>query len=178
MDIRTLVKLTSRSWSLSILASLHNGVPGRQASLLSATNASRTSFSASLEHLVQLGLLERNPGHGHPLRPEFRLTKNGKKAAEIAGRIVNAVPDETEFSLLRRSWTVPILALTHAPKRFSGIKSGLVTITDRALSKSLHQLEAQRWLRRDIITSERVPHPTYCAVNRGAQINQAIDLVA
>ena len=37
MDIETLVKLTSRSWSLNILALLHSGVPGRQAPLLAAT---------------------------------------------------------------------------------------------------------------------------------------------
>lgn len=176
MDIATLVKLTSRAWSLNILALLHDGVPGRQAPLLAATSASRTSFAASLDHLVELGLLERNPGHGNPLRPEFRLTPAGVQAAEIASRIVRAVPDKTEFSVLRRSWTVPILALTEAPRRFSSLKSGLATISDRALSKSLYQLEAQAWLRRDINTSERVPYPTYLAVNGGMAVNQAIGL--
>ena len=178
MDIETLVKLTSRAWSLEILALLHAGVPGRQAPLLAATSASRTSFAASLEHLVQLRLLERNPGHGHPLRPEFRLTRNGVKIAETASRIVKAVPDDREFALLRRSWTVPILALTDTPKRFSTIKSDLATITDRALSTSLHQLEVREWLQRDIDTSKRVPYPTYLAVNRGIEINRAVDLAA
>lgn len=178
MDIETLVKLTSRAWSLKILDLLHSGVPGRQAPLLAATSASRTSFTSSLEHLVQLGLLERNPGHGHPLRPEFRLTGRGVEAAETASRIVRAVPDEGAFALVRRSWTVPILALTDTPQRFSAIKSDLVTITDRALSTSLHQLEAQDWLRRDIDTSTRRPYPTYRAVNAGIEINRAIDLAA
>ncbi len=173
-----LVKLTSRAWSLKILALLHAGVPGRQAPLLAATHASRTSFASSLEHLVKLGLLERNPGHGHPLRPEFRLTPHGADVAETASRIVSAVPDETEFTLLRRSWTVPILAITDRPQRFSALKSNLTKITDRALSMSLHQLEACDWLQRDIETSSRVPHPTYLAVNRGIEINRAIDLAA
>lgn len=176
MDIHSLVKLTSRAWSLNILTLLHSGVPGRQAPLLAATSASRTSFASSLEHLVQLGFLERNPGHGHPLRPEFRLTRTGIEAAEMASRIVGAVPDETESALLRRRWTVPILSLTDAPQRFSVLRSGLVTVSDRALSISLHQLEEREWLRRDIDTSERAPHPTYRAVNRGIEINQAIGL--
>ena len=176
MDIETLVKLTSRAWCLNILASLHAGVPGRQAPLLAATSASRTSFASSLEHLVQLGLLERNPGHGHPLRPEFRLTRKGVEIAEIASKIVKAVPQDKEFALLRRSWTVPILALTDTPQRFSVIKSNLVTITDRALSASLYQLEVRNWLQRDIDTSKRVPYPTYLAVNRGIAINRAVDL--
>ena len=178
MDTETLVKLTSRAWSLKILALLHAGVPGRQAPLLAATNASRTSFASSLEHLVQLRLLERNPGHGHPLRPEFRLTRNGVEIAETASRIAKAVPDDSEFALLRRSWTVPILAVTDTPQRFSAIKSELATITDRALSTSLHQLEAREWLQRDIVTSERVPFPTYRAVNRGIAINRAVNLAA
>ena len=178
MDIPSLVKLTSRAWSLNILALLHQGVPGRQAPLLAATSASRTSFTSSLEHLVQLELLQRNPGHGHPLRPEFRLTRNGIEAAETANRIVNAVPDDRAFALLRRSWTVPILALTDTPRRFSVIKSGLATITDRALSTSLYQLEKREWLQRDIDTSQRAPYPTYRAANRGMDINRAIDLIA
>jgi len=178
MDIKTLVKLTSRAWSLNILALLHAGVPGRQATLLAATSASRTSFASSLEHLLQLGLLERNPGYGHPLRPEFRLTRNGVRIAETASRIVKAVPEDGEFALLRRSWTVPILALTDTPQRFSVIKSNLTTVTDRALSTSLYQLEARDWLQRDINTSKRVPYPTYLAVHRGLQINRAIDLTS
>lgn len=176
MDIKTLVKLTSRAWSLNILALLHAGMPGRQAALLAETGAGRTAFAASLAHLVQLGLLERNPGHGHPLRPEFRLTDAGIQAADIASRIVNAVPDDREFALLRRNWVVPILALTERPQRFSAMRSGLSTITDRALSTSLHQLEERAWLQRDIDTTSRMPFPTYCAVNEGLAINQAIRL--
>ncbi len=178
MDIRSLVKITSRAWSLNILALLHQGVPGRQAPLLAATNASRTSFASSLKHLVQLNLLERNPGHGHPLRPEFRLTQTGIAVAETADRIVKAVPDDSEFALLRRSWTVPILALTDTPQRFSVIKSDLATITDRALSTSLVQLEEREWLQRDIDTSKRVPFPTYHATNEGIEVNRAIGLTA
>ncbi|WP_120632828.1 winged helix-turn-helix transcriptional regulator [Ruegeria sp. EL01] len=176
MDINALVKLTSRAWSLNILDLLHAGTPGRQAPLLAATSASRTAFASSLSHLVQLGLIERNPGHGHPLRPEFRLTSIGASAAEIASSIVKTVPDGTEFGLLRKSWTVPILALTGSPHRFSAIKSDLSPITDRALSSSLHQLEAQDWIRRDIVTSGRMPFPIYKAVNTGGAINRAVGL--
>lgn len=84
MDISQLVNITSRAWALPILSSLHTGVAGRQAPLLAATGASRTAFAQSMEHLISIGLLERNPGHGHPLRPEFRLTPPGIEAAAIA----------------------------------------------------------------------------------------------
>ena len=178
MDITLLVNLTSRAWSLQILALLHAGVPGRQAPLIAATGASRSSFASSLKHLVQLGLLERNPGHGHPLRPEFRLTPAGTMVAATASRIVDTVPDDDAFAVIRRSWTVPILALTESPTRFSIIKSGLESITDRALSKSLSVLEEREWLRREIDVSRRSPFPTYQAVNAGREINEAIGLSA
>jgi DNA-binding HxlR family transcriptional regulator len=176
MDITLLVKLTSKAWSLKILALLHSGVPGRQAPLLAATNASRSSFASSLDHLVQLGLLERNPGHGHPLRPEFRLTEKGVVVAAMASRVVELAPDEDAFTVIRRSWAVPILAVTETPKRFSIIKSGLGAITDRALSKSLGVLEEREWLKREIDVSQRSPYPTYHAVNAGMKINRAIGL--
>ena len=176
MNIELLVNLTSRAWSLNILALLHAGVPGRQAPLLAATSASRGSFSASLDHLVQLGLLERNPGHGHPLRPEFRLTASGIPVARMAGKIVNAVPGDQEFALLRRNWSVPILALTATPQRFSMIRSDLKKISDRALSKSLCELEERNWLKRDVVLSQRIPFPTYHAINAGAEINRTIGL--
>ncbi|MEM7124402.1 MAG: winged helix-turn-helix transcriptional regulator [Pseudomonadota bacterium] len=176
MDIPLLVNLTSKAWSLNILALLHNGVPGRQAPLLAATTASRTSFTSSLNHLVELGLLERNPGHGHPLRPEFRLTPRGTAAANAAARITKAIPDDDDFALLRRNWSVPVLALTATPKRFSVIKSGLVTVTDRALSMSLGMLEEKMWLKRAVDTAQRTPFPTYQAVNAGRRVNSAIGL--
>lgn len=176
MDINTLVKLTSRAWSLNILALLHAKVPGRQAPLLAATNASRTAFAASLAHLIELGMIERNPGHGHPLRPEFRLTPTGIEAASVASRIITTVRTEDETRLLRKTWTVPVLALAGTPHRFSAIKSGLTIITDRALSSSLHQLEERNWIRRDIDTAERMPFPTYQAVNAGKEISRAVGL--
>lgn len=176
MDMPLLVKLTSKAWSLKILALLHSGVPGRQAPLIAATTASRSAFAASLEHLIQLGLLERNPGHGHPLRPEFRLTEQGKVVAAMAYRVLEAAPGEDGFGILKRSWSVPILALTETPSRFSVIRSGLGAITDRALSKSLGMLEEREWLRREINVSQRTPYPTYQAVNAGQTINEAIGL--
>ena len=176
MDITLLVNLTSKAWSLKILALLHSGVPGRQAPLVAATGASRTSLASSLKHLVQLGLLARNPGHGHPLRPEFRLTRTGATVAAMASRIVEIAPDDDAFAVIRRSWAVPILAVTASPQRFSAIKSGLGTITDRALSTSLCVLERHEWLKRDIDVSQRSPFPTYRAVNAGRKINQAIGL--
>ena len=137
--------MTSRAWALPILNSLRDGVPGRQAPLLNATGASRTAFAQSMEHLIGLGLVERNPGYGHPLRPEFRLTELGRSAAVLAHRI-RLVSQQDDQALLRRSWTLPILASLHQPRHFNEIRQTLPSITDRALSHSLKELEDRHWL--------------------------------
>lgn len=173
MDINFLVKVTSRAWSLNILALMQAGTPGRQAALLAASGAGRTAFGQSLMHLVDLGLLERNPGHGHPLRPEYRLTDQGQQVAKLAGRIGAVAPDK---ELLRRSWTVPVLAASRQPRYFSQIKADLGAITDRALSQSLTQLQSQSWIERRINPDQRPPRPTYHAANDGLRIAQVIGL--
>ena len=168
MDIGDLVKLTTRAWCLEILAGLDTGTPGRQAPLLAKTGASRAAFRQSLDHLFDLHLLERNPGHGHPLRPEFRLTPKGEALAKLAAKVIGAADAGTP--LLRKTWTVPILVMTSTPVRFTGIKQGLSGITDRALSKSLDSLQDQQWIRRDVDVTARPLRPTYLAINAGRQI--------
>ncbi len=173
MDINALVNMTSRAWGLPILAAFHDGVPGRQAPLLVATGASRTAFGQSLDHLIECGLVERNPGYGHPLRPEFRLTSAGDKAARVAHRIYISQKAESA-TLLRRSWTVPVLATLAEPKHFGTIKSMLPRVTDRALSQSLKSLETTGWIARDIDIDMRPPRPLYQSVDTGRAITEMI----
>ena len=171
MDIKTFVNITSRAWALPILSSLHTGVPGRQATLLTATGASRTAFAQSMDHLIRIGLLERNPGHGHPLRPEFRLTQPGKSAAAMAHQI-HGVSGDQDQKLLRRSWTLPILTSLHTPRHFNEIGRSLITITDRALSQSLRSMEDRNWVRRSVDDTIRPPGSIYSAVNTGEEISR------
>ncbi len=173
MYINSLVNITSRAWALPILSNLHDGIPGRQATLLAATGAGRNAFAQSMEHLVRIGLLERNPGHGHPLRPEFRLTQTGVTAAAIANR-VHKISSEKDQDLLRRSWTLPILTSLHKPSHFSEIKRSLQTITDRALSQTLKSLEERNWVHRGVDDAARPPRSIYQAINTGGAISKII----
>lgn len=156
---------------MPILSNLHDGVPGRQATLLAVTGASRTAFAQSMEHLITIGLLERNPGHGHPLRPEFRLTQLGAKAAAIANKIQGVVGVEDQ-DLLRRSWTLPILTSLHTQSHFNDIQRNLMTITDRALSHSLKSMEERKWVERSVNDAARPPRSVYNAVNIGGMISR------
>lgn len=178
MDIGLLVKITSRAWSLSILGHLSEGVPGRQAPLLAATGANRTAFGKSIDHLIEIGLLERNPGHGHPLRPEYRLTPFGSEVGKAARTVLEMGGGEESASVLRKSWSVPVLAVCRTPRYFGEVKAALSPITDRALSLSLKQLDARGWLERDIDPDARPPRARYLSVEAGARIGQIVDLRA
>ena len=171
MDIKLIVNIASRAWALPVLAALHDGVPGRQSRLIGATGASRTAFGQSLEHLIACDLLERNPGHGHPLRPEFRLTPAGKQMAQKASQIMAATP-APQHKILRRSWTLPVLTTLHEPQHFGLIKAQLGTISDRALAQSLRVMEDHNWLARHVSADLRPPRPIYVAQNTGRLISQ------
>lgn len=173
MDIKLFVNITSKAWAIPILAKLDEGIAGRQAPLLAATGAGRTAFGQSMEHLIQIGLLERNPGHGHPLRPEFRLTKEGVAAAALAGKI-HRVSETGDQDLLRRSWTLPVLSSLQTPRNFNLIKRSLLTITDRALSQSLKSMEARMWVSRTVDETARPPRSIYCAANKGDIISRVM----
>lgn len=178
MDINTIVKVTSRAWSLSILALIQSGTPARQAPLLYASGASRTAFTQSLVHLVDLGLLERNPGHGHPLRPEYRLTAKGAEIAVIAQKIQTVAPLQDQAAILRRAWTIPILAVSRDPRYFGEIKSDLTVISDRALSQSLLKLRQNGWVHREVDATKNPPRSLYQAANAGKNICLAINLAS
>ncbi|MEM7519912.1 MAG: winged helix-turn-helix transcriptional regulator [Pseudomonadota bacterium] len=173
MDIRFLVKLTSRAWCLPTLSLMHDGVAGKQAALLRHTGAGRTAFGQSMENLIALELVERTPGHGHPFRPEYRLTLKGQPIAAMAAQVQHALPAPAAAPLLRRSWTLPILAVSQTPRFFSGLKDALPMITDRALSQSLKQLREADWISRHVDVGLMPPRPIYAAANAGRSIGAA-----
>jgi DNA-binding HxlR family transcriptional regulator len=173
MDISLLVKIASKAWALTILSLIHRGVPMRQAPLLMASGAGRTALAQSFRHLVDIGLVERNPGHGHPLRPEFRLTRAGVDAAALAHAVL-VDTGEADRALIRRAWTVPVLTALAEPTRFIDISTRLTPITDRALSQSLKAMEDRDWVRRVVDAEARPPRPVYRAVNRGAAIGRLV----
>lgn len=174
MDISDIVNITARAWALEILAHLHAGVSGRQAPLIAATGAGRTAFGESLAHLTALGLVERNPGHGHPLRPEFRLTDRGRQAAALADHVMQTTQDLDAGPLLRKRWSLPVLAVAHEPRRFSHVKAILGPVTDRALSQSFRQLETQGWMRRVVDPSSRPSYALYRTDGGGREISSIV----
>jgi len=122
-----------------------------------------------VSHLISLSLLERNPGHGHPLRPEFRLTPLGIKAAALANKI-QGVTTKADQETLRLSWTLPVLTTLYHAQHFNQIKCHLNPVSDRALSKMLILLGDKNWVRRSVDDTARPPRSQYRVVNKGRNI--------
>ena len=70
----TLPALLHHRWAVPILAVLHREKGAKFVTLGSRLGVSRDSLRRSLDRLTQQRLVRRNPGYGHPMRPEYVLT--------------------------------------------------------------------------------------------------------
>ena len=132
----------------------------------------------SLKHVETLGLIERNPGHGHPFRPEFVLTAKGSAAAVLASRISKLRLAPAETVLIGRAWTLPILRVIGKGAYYRELSVRLEPITDRALSQSLKSMETCNWLTRQVNSHVRPPRVHYAPVAGGALIARHLSVDA
>jgi len=120
------------------------------------------------------GWVAYNPGHGHPLRPEYTLTKKGAAAALHAQDILNASAKLCLAPRAFRRWTLPLaFELRSAPLHFTQLKSELVPAPPRALSLTLQQMMTHEPVSRDIV-EDFPPVPLYSLTHRGEQLATAI----
>lgn len=171
MDKHQIVNLCSRAWSLTALSLMARGVNGRVSPLAAAAGCGRTSMGASVDHLVILGLLEKNPGHGHPLRPEYRLTEGGIHVAEWALGLSTLVKSDQDQALLRNKWSLPLISCLPEERRYSEIRRELTPVTDRALSSCLTKLTKGAWIRREVSINVSPPIVAYRTMIIGQRVH-------
>ena len=167
-----LVNLCSRAWSLTALSLIANGTPARVSPLASTAGCGRTSMGVSVRHLLELGILERNPGHGHPLRPEFQLTTHGEDIAEWAAQLSDMINTDQHKLLLRQKWPLPLLHNLPKEKRYSDLRRELRPVTDRALSNCLSQLRTGNLITRHVSNLRSPPEVSYLTKQNGIKIHR------
>jgi DNA-binding HxlR family transcriptional regulator len=123
------------------------------------------SLRRALDALVKLGYVRRNPGYGHPLRPEYLVTDAGREVGDACSRMLRI----GNADLLLRKWSVPTLAQLGEPLRFSELRAALPGVTPRSLALALKELETAGLVRREVVDS-RPPSTLYRATARGAPI--------
>ncbi len=121
----------------------------------------RETLSRTLTALIEAGHVGRNPGYGHPLRPEYVLTSAGRRLARRCLGLLDVLPDR-ELSL--KKWTIPVLVAVGGGARFSDLREELPA-SPRALTLALKDLQALGLVERRVV--EGYPPTTRYLPDRG-----------
>lgn len=136
-----LVQLGSHRWLVPLLADLAAHKGARFVELIHRLGLSRDSCARTLEAATATGWVQRNPGHGHPLRPEYILTEAGAAAATRAATIAEAQKAIGLAPGATTRWGLPLVAGIGAGNdRFNALSRLLAPATPRALSQGLAAL--------------------------------------
>lgn len=172
MDHMTfLADLFHHRWAVPLLAEFSSsGGGGRVAELAARLEGSRGGIRHALLSLVDLRLVAENPGHGHPLRPEYVLTPRGERVAAEAEEVVELARAWTIQDQAFRKWPLPVLyGLGDEAARFSELRTRIPAITDRALSSALQALTATQVTDR-VVRGTRPPRVLYHPTARAKEL--------
>src|SRR5262245_41080710 len=89
--IDRLTSLFRRRWGCPIIAELHRSDGAKFVALVHKLQSNPGAMRQSLDELIELGWVRRNPGYGHPLRPEYLLTRSGEKIAPACADLDAAI---------------------------------------------------------------------------------------
>jgi DNA-binding HxlR family transcriptional regulator len=137
----SIAKLFHHRWAAPVLAELHRSKGSRFVTLSNRLGLGGDSLRRTLTALMEAGLVAKNPGYGHPLRPEYVLTERGRSVAPACARLLAALErlDADEIGL--KKWSMPtVLALADGERRYSELRKLLPTVTPRALTLALKDL--------------------------------------
>ncbi|HEX8875677.1 MAG TPA: winged helix-turn-helix transcriptional regulator [Phycisphaerales bacterium] len=166
---RHLLDLFGRRWAVPIMAELARAQGSKFVTLHHRLEASPTAVRQSLDHLITLGWAMRNPGYGHPLRPEYVLTETGQRLAPSCLTLDDAIARLRLQEVAFRRWSLPalhVIAAGDQPARFSGVAAGLGRVTDRALAMTLKDMQGHELIDRRV-RDTYPPTPDYLVGARG-----------
>jgi DNA-binding HxlR family transcriptional regulator len=166
----SIASLFHHRWAVPLLAELHRTGGDRFAPLAHRLGLSRESLRQTLRALVDAGLVEPNPGYGHPLRPEYVLTESGRRLAPHCARLVEALRGEGLEDVGLRKWSLAVLFALGAERRFGELR-GIVGATPRALSLALKELGSADLVERRVHDGFP-PSTTYRATARGRRLRR------
>lgn len=129
-------------WSVPLVCALYAGRAGaRLVTLSHAVGGNRDALRPALDALIAGGIVMRNPGYGHPLRPEYLLTPLGRRIAPACVRFEQVVQRIGALAVAYLKWSAPALvAMRRGHTRFNEIQRALGTITPRSLTQGLRLL--------------------------------------
>jgi DNA-binding HxlR family transcriptional regulator len=121
----------------------------------------RESLRRTLTALIEAGLVMKNPGYGHPLRPEYVLTERGQAVAPACARLMATLDRLDVNDVGLKKWSMPaVLALAEGECRYSELRKRLPGVTPRALTLALKDLGAAELVERRV-TPDYPPATVY-----------------
>jgi DNA-binding HxlR family transcriptional regulator len=169
LSTHELAGLFHHRWAAPVLAELERERGTRFVLLSNRLGVPRETLSRTLASLIAAGLVGRNPGYGHPLRPEYVLTSEGRRIARRCLPLLDALPDR-ELSL--KKWTVPVLAAVGGGARFTDLRAELPA-SPRALTLALKDLQILGLVEREVV--EGYPPTTrYRPTPAGRRLQQLV----
>lgn len=174
LDQALLRTLTANRWAVPVMALLARENGSRFAVIAARFGLSSHSLTRCLQHLRDSGWVIPNPGHGHPLRPEYVLTDAGQAAGGVCTRIMESRERlGLEPSDLPR-WGLPLVAgMGPDWTRFGTLQSRLSPVTPRALSMTLQSMIGQDLIKRRL-EDAFPPVPLYGLSGRGQDLAGAM----
>jgi DNA-binding HxlR family transcriptional regulator len=153
-----------------LLALTSVGEGARSAELVTRLGVSRSMLAGVLGRLLEKGWLMRNPGHGHPLRPEYLLTDAGRPVGAWCERMME---ERRHLGLDRGGlgrWSLPLIGqLDRRWAQFSWLETRLSPISPRSLSLALKQL-IEVGLAERRLEDAFPPRPLYGLTGRGQRL--------
>lgn len=132
--------------------------------------ASRDSLQRALAALILEGLVRRNPGYGHPMRPEYLLTDSGRKVAALSAALVAQIERLGIAEIAWKKWSLPVVhALASAGGRFNRLQAELGGVTPRALAQALRDVERAGLVERLLIDGFP-PRAEYALTEEGRRL--------
>ena len=161
------IRLFHRRWSVPVVAMLSSKKGCRFVEMVNALGASRDTLSETLQDLTSHGLVQRNPGYGHPLRPEYILTDSGIGVGEAAVSVTTVVRRLNIVDVALKKWPMLVLvALGRGGDRFNAVQAMLPGISPRALTVALRNLQQARLIDR-MVTDGHPPATAYTLTGAG-----------
>jgi DNA-binding HxlR family transcriptional regulator len=171
-----LIALFHHRWAAPLLATLHSESGAKFVTLANRLGLSRDSLRQTLAALTAQGLVMRNPGYGHPLRPEYILTPAGDQVGFACGRLLDAARALGIDEIVLRKWPVPVLwVLQEGSLRFGEARAALPGVTSRALALTLKELQGAGLVERLLLDSYP-PVAEYRLTHAGGRLAAAAPL--
>ncbi len=141
-------------WIIPVIGVLYHRDGAKFITLLNELEISRSVLTSTLRKLIAQDFVMRNPGYGHPLRPEYILTDEGIRLGPFCDEMMTCIIEKKGDRLFQSKWAAQIINLcSQGEIRFSELKSALEPITSRALSEELKSLNSEGFIERKIFES-------------------------